>query len=277
MTRQQALYRFYDDGGQLLYVGVTNDPPRRIGEHAKDKTWWTAVRGMTVDWYSDRPTVLAAERRAITVENPLHNIHHRGAVEQLDEEISREDNLHIAAAVRYCQGWSPEEDWKPFIGSVQRAIDSGFSSWEILEAATHAGRLKDPQIDGYLPAYPGHPSEETINATAAAMRYLSQFVQDEVEHFRAMAEADSDMWHAHWHEVMILAAHLARTEIREGEGRDVETLKRFLSRFPYGQEAMNRAYREWELNDPRPPGPDSPEVVELAVSSVLGTEVPDGA
>lgn len=76
---QQALYRFYNDGGQLLYVGITNDPPRRMTEHSQDKAWWPQVRGMTVDWYPDRDAVLAAERRAIRIEHPLHNSQHRHA------------------------------------------------------------------------------------------------------------------------------------------------------------------------------------------------------
>lgn len=107
-----ALYRFYNDSGQLLYVGITNDPPRRMGQHAKDKEWWAQVRGMTVDWYPDRPSVLAAEKRAINVENPLHNIQHKptllesspGEVAETDflgsllEEIGEDGEIYLTGA-----------------------------------------------------------------------------------------------------------------------------------------------------------------------------------
>lgn len=70
---QQALYRFYDDAGQLLYVGITNDPGRRMSQHAEQKRWWPEVRGVSIEWYDDREGVAAAERRAVAIERPRHN------------------------------------------------------------------------------------------------------------------------------------------------------------------------------------------------------------
>lgn len=75
-TKPHALYRFYSDQGQLLYVGITKDPAKRIEQHGDQKDWWSQVSGMTIEWYPDRATVLAAERRAIRVEHPAHNIQH---------------------------------------------------------------------------------------------------------------------------------------------------------------------------------------------------------
>lgn len=69
-----ALYRFFGDSGQLLYVGITNDMSRRMDQHADRKSWWTEVRGVAVEWYPDRASVLAAEQRAVIVERPLYNI-----------------------------------------------------------------------------------------------------------------------------------------------------------------------------------------------------------
>lgn len=71
---QQALYRFFDRKGQLLYIGITNDPPRRLGEHQGGKDWWEQVAGITVEWHDNREDALAAEARAIHIENPLHNV-----------------------------------------------------------------------------------------------------------------------------------------------------------------------------------------------------------
>lgn len=69
-----ALYRFYGDTGQLLYVGITQDPGKRLAQHTATKNWWTSVRGISIDWYSSRDDAAAAERRAITVERPLMNV-----------------------------------------------------------------------------------------------------------------------------------------------------------------------------------------------------------
>lgn len=73
-NQPQALYRFYDATGQLLYVGITADPGARWPSHAREKTWWHEVRGITVETYPDRGTVLAAETRAIAVEHPRYNL-----------------------------------------------------------------------------------------------------------------------------------------------------------------------------------------------------------
>lgn len=69
-----ALYRFYGDDGALLYVGITHNPGARFSQHMADKPWWVDVRGITMERYPDRPSVLAAERRAIEVESPRHNL-----------------------------------------------------------------------------------------------------------------------------------------------------------------------------------------------------------
>lgn len=72
--KQHALYRFYGDDGQLLYVGITNNPGARFTKHQQNKSWWPDVRGISVDWYADRASVMAAETRAISIERPRHNI-----------------------------------------------------------------------------------------------------------------------------------------------------------------------------------------------------------
>ncbi len=71
-----ALYRFYDVVGQLLYVGVTADPGTRWKAHSKDKPWWIDVTRVTVEHHPSREAVLEAERSAIVAEKPLHNIVH---------------------------------------------------------------------------------------------------------------------------------------------------------------------------------------------------------
>lgn len=77
--RPHVLYRFFDAGGDLLYVGVTNDPGRRWSRHASDKPWWNEVDRIEIDRYPDRTSVLAAERKAVQDERPRYNVVHAPA------------------------------------------------------------------------------------------------------------------------------------------------------------------------------------------------------
>lgn len=78
--QEQYLYRLYDRGGRLLYVGVTTNVIRRWNEHSKDKPWWCHVHTFTRDWYPDRASVEAAEKHAIRSEQPLYNVTHSRAI-----------------------------------------------------------------------------------------------------------------------------------------------------------------------------------------------------
>src|SRR5207302_1242409 len=69
-----ALYRFFDSAGELLYVGITNDPGRRLGQHRKLKPWWASVGSMTLEHFSTREALEDAEREAIAHERPIHNV-----------------------------------------------------------------------------------------------------------------------------------------------------------------------------------------------------------
>ena len=76
MSERTAVYRLYDAGGALLYVGAAVDPPARWKYHAANAPWWPEVQRQTIDWYPDRPAALAAEETAICAERPRHNITH---------------------------------------------------------------------------------------------------------------------------------------------------------------------------------------------------------
>lgn len=78
MTGTHVLYRFYSATGQLLYVGITMSPPDRFKSHRDTKAWWAEVAGITVENYESRGDLEKAERRAIQVERPLHNVVHNG-------------------------------------------------------------------------------------------------------------------------------------------------------------------------------------------------------
>jgi predicted GIY-YIG superfamily endonuclease len=80
-----ALYRFFDAGGDLLYIGITNDPGRRWGRHATDKPWWIEVDRIELERYPDRTSVLDAEQKAIKEERPRYNVLHAAKPPAVDE------------------------------------------------------------------------------------------------------------------------------------------------------------------------------------------------
>src|SRR6516165_3941747 len=74
----QVLYWIYAGrkGRALLYIGVTNSLPRRVAEHQADKEWFPDTGRIAFQTYPNRKAVLAAEKKAIRSEHPLHNVTH---------------------------------------------------------------------------------------------------------------------------------------------------------------------------------------------------------
>lgn len=80
------LYRMYDRGNRLLYVGISFNAGTRATQHATDKPWWPHVATITVEHLScPWDEALAIEKRTIHAERPIHNkIHNTG-----DEYVER--------------------------------------------------------------------------------------------------------------------------------------------------------------------------------------------
>jgi len=68
-----CVYRLYDEGDRLLYVGVTSSLFTRLANHASLKLWWSEVAGITFERYPDRETADVAEKQAIADEQPVYN------------------------------------------------------------------------------------------------------------------------------------------------------------------------------------------------------------
>jgi predicted GIY-YIG superfamily endonuclease len=75
--RRTALYRLYDTGGSLLYVGITHNLEERWEDHRYWKAWWHLVHRSEVEWFPDRASALAAERAAVEAEGPRFDRTHR--------------------------------------------------------------------------------------------------------------------------------------------------------------------------------------------------------
>ncbi len=69
-----ALYRLFNPVGALLYVGISDHPRRRFGQHFDEKPWWPEVDRWTVEWFPSRAAAEADELRAIREEVPAFNL-----------------------------------------------------------------------------------------------------------------------------------------------------------------------------------------------------------
>jgi hypothetical protein len=68
------LYRYYDAGDRLLYVGISFHAVVRAAQHRGEKPWWSDVRRMEVEHLSTRRDALQAEAEAIRTERPIYNV-----------------------------------------------------------------------------------------------------------------------------------------------------------------------------------------------------------
>ncbi len=71
------VYRCFDKGGELLYVGASVNPRDRIQTHYR-KPWGRKIAVVWVRRYATRRTAMNAERRAICFESPRHNMNGLG-------------------------------------------------------------------------------------------------------------------------------------------------------------------------------------------------------
>ncbi|WP_460625182.1 GIY-YIG nuclease family protein, partial [Kitasatospora kifunensis] len=172
-----ALYRFYNDRGQLLYTGITNDPGRRFTEHAKAKHWWTDIRGISVDWYDNRDSVLAAEKRAIRIENPEHNVRDKRTRVTDEDEFTYEDHVHMGAAIAAAsQRETSREFYKDLADQVGVAIAQGYSYSEIVDASESFGWVEGSTVADHLPAFPGRLHAQGLEDLNDANVYLASFI-----------------------------------------------------------------------------------------------------
>lgn len=68
------LYRYFTIDGELLYIGITVDPPVRDRTHRRKAEWYELVSYRSSEWYDTIYLAEDAERIAIKTERPVFNI-----------------------------------------------------------------------------------------------------------------------------------------------------------------------------------------------------------
>jgi predicted GIY-YIG superfamily endonuclease len=78
------LYRHYDKDGRLLYVGVSDNPDKRLKKHRYASRWSALIERMEVQKFESLKGALEAEKTAIKEEQPLYNTHHGSPIDKAD-------------------------------------------------------------------------------------------------------------------------------------------------------------------------------------------------
>lgn len=154
-----ALYRLFDAGDELLYVGISRHPDVRWRQHQKDKTWWPQVVRKELLWHDSRLAAGAAEQRAIDAENPRFNgqrgerrialISPRGGGERMGRldtpahplRLAVEDSRTEYEAARAALFVAIKSALGVDVSPAQVARDSGFSR-------TYIGKIRDGRGPG---------------------------------------------------------------------------------------------------------------------------------
>jgi excinuclease UvrABC nuclease subunit len=68
-----VLYRFYDEAGELLYVGVTGLAGERWASHSRHADWWPLIAHLGTEVFATMKEALEGERSAIWDERPHFN------------------------------------------------------------------------------------------------------------------------------------------------------------------------------------------------------------
>lgn len=84
MKKKTTLYRYFDENGKLLYVGITGDNTKRQSQHRRSSFWFGQIASATFEHYETREEALDAESIAIEKEKPAHNQHHGSVLKHSD-------------------------------------------------------------------------------------------------------------------------------------------------------------------------------------------------
>jgi len=68
------VYRYYDEAGELLYIGSTGDPILRWAQHRRTQPWADQVSTVSMRKFAYEDLARSYEDVAIKTENPKHNV-----------------------------------------------------------------------------------------------------------------------------------------------------------------------------------------------------------
>jgi hypothetical protein len=77
INRPHAVYRLFNEAGDLLYIGCSHDPKgKRMEHHRADRPWAKEIARVELEWYPNWSPAILAEYFAIVTEEPKYNLKH---------------------------------------------------------------------------------------------------------------------------------------------------------------------------------------------------------
>jgi len=71
--KRTAVYRHYNADGELLYVGMSANPTRRLSEHNSRSGRRNEVARVDIDWFDSKEAAAAVEAQAVRELKPRDN------------------------------------------------------------------------------------------------------------------------------------------------------------------------------------------------------------
>ena len=136
MADKCALYRHFDGGGALLYVGISLRPFTRTKEHTVLSGWADQIANVRIEYFPTRKEALEAEARAVREENPTHNIRLRKPKKEpkaliVTEERAEKERINLTRRIIH---------FSPLYRPTEAAQALGIST-AILNREIEAGNL----------------------------------------------------------------------------------------------------------------------------------------
>jgi hypothetical protein len=148
-----ALYRYFDHGDRLLYIGISGDLAMRETAHIGRSRWMRLVGRSTVERRATLEEALEAEQHAIEAEHPLFNRQHNDTPDAMErlrlylDEIGRPDLFPGKATIRA----SPTSEMRDCGVADRTLMSSGDYRLEVKHGAGIVLRISSGGWDVMVP------------------------------------------------------------------------------------------------------------------------------
>ena len=171
MSDRTSLYRHWDADGDLLYVGISLSAVGRLAQHSKASHWANNIASVTIETFGSRKEAETAERRAISGENPRHNIIHASNDNANEERLIRSGGQQPAPKKKTHLSL---DEVMALVGEALRKDESethGRTWWDVKHYFDWVEdvRGRPGKIEGRDGRYYPHPNDEEIALAIAAL------------------------------------------------------------------------------------------------------------
>lgn len=158
MNCRTAVYRLYNGGGLLLYIGMSRYPRNRFNAHVSERSWWPEVTMATLEWYDTRDEARTVEVAAIHSEHPCYNVaetplHRR--VSGMKAYLTDEELEHWTMTGSEC--------------AKRRATSKGAPAWTLIMSDRDSG-FYDPATFREPAKYAPDPARIEVDLRSAGRR-----------------------------------------------------------------------------------------------------------